>query len=123
ALVLERIVWTSEPPPLSIWNSIVTQALLALAVAAVAYAIGARRAVSQSLHERLEATEREQAARVAQAKAAERTRIAREMHDVLAHRISLVAMHASALNYREDLTEGERRTAAATIERNARAAL
>src|SRR5690606_11946599 len=43
--------------------------------------------------------------------------------DVLAHRISLVAMHASALNYREDLTEVERRTAAATIERNAREAL
>ena len=36
-------------------------------------------------------------ARVAQARAHERTRIAREMHDVLAHRISLVAMHAGAL--------------------------
>ncbi len=123
ALVTERIVWASEPPPFSIWNSILSQTLLALAIAAVAYAIGARRAVRESAIQRAEATEREQAARIAQARAAERTRIAREMHDVLAHRISLVAMHASALNYRSDLSDEERRTAAATIERNAREAL
>ena len=34
---------------------------------------------------------------------AERTRIAREMHDVLGHRISLLALHAGALEVRPDL--------------------
>lgn len=123
SLIAEHLVWTSELSTVSVWGSLVTTSLTALAVAAIAYAVGARRAVRQSQIERAEAAEREQAARAAQAQAAERARIAREMHDVLAHRISLVAMHASALNYRQDLSDEERRTATATIERNAREAL
>jgi signal transduction histidine kinase len=39
---------------------------------------------------------------VAEARAAERARIAREMHDVLAHRLSLLATYAGALAYRPD---------------------
>jgi signal transduction histidine kinase len=44
----------------------------------------------------------EQASRVAEARAAERASIAREMHDVLAHRLSLLATYAGALEYRPD---------------------
>jgi signal transduction histidine kinase len=40
------------------------------------------------------------------ARRSERERIAREMHDVLAHRISLVSVHAGALEYRTSL-DGE----------------
>ena len=54
------------------------------------------------LRERVATAEREQAGRVAQARATERARIAREMHDVLAHRLSLVAMQSGALAYRSD---------------------
>lgn len=122
ATMFTDLVWPSGTPvhPLA---SFITATLSTVAVGAVFYAIGSRRAVKQAAAERLAAAEREQTARVAQAQAAERTRIAREMHDVLAHRISLVAMHASALNYRQDLGEEERATALQTIESNAREAL
>ncbi|TVZ00934.1 sensor histidine kinase [Trebonia kvetii] len=55
-----------------------------------------------SLRERAEHAEAEQARRVAEARAGERARIAREMHDVLAHRLSLLATYAGALSYRPD---------------------
>jgi signal transduction histidine kinase len=42
---------------------------------------------------------------------AERTRIAREMHDVLGHRISLLALHAGALAFQPDLPPDVRETA------------
>ena len=45
------------------------------------------------------------------------------MHDVLAHRMSLVAMHAGALAYRDDLTPEETRDAAEVIQANSHRAL
>ncbi|HEX5899998.1 MAG TPA: histidine kinase [Solirubrobacteraceae bacterium] len=48
-----------------------------------------------SLRERAEGVEAEQRQRVEQAREAERLRIAREMHDVLAHRVSLLSLHAT----------------------------
>jgi signal transduction histidine kinase len=62
----------------------------------------ARRALLESLRERARRAEAEQARHVAEARAAERARMAREMHDVLAHRLSLLATYAGALEYRPD---------------------
>jgi signal transduction histidine kinase len=62
----------------------------------------ARQALLASLRERARRAEAEQAGRVAEARVAERARIAREMHDVLAHRLSLLATYAGALEYRPD---------------------
>jgi signal transduction histidine kinase len=45
------------------------------------------------------------------------------MHDVLAHRISQVSMHAGALAFREDLTPDEVRSSAAVIREKAHEAL
>lgn len=62
----------------------------------------ARRRLLISLHERAERAEAEQGRRVAEARAAERRALARDMHDVLANRLSLVATHAGALEFRPD---------------------
>jgi signal transduction histidine kinase len=54
---------------------------------------------------------------------AERTRIAREMHDVLAHRISLLALHAGGLEVRPDLPPAEVQATASLMRSTARQAL
>src|SRR3954447_22992002 len=58
-----------------------------------------------------------------EARAAERRRIAREMHDVLAHRLSLLSVHAGALEFRPDAPAEEVAAAAGVIRESARAAL
>ena len=58
-----------------------------------------------------------------EARAAERQRIAREMHDVLAHRLSLLSVHAGALEFRPDAPAEEVAEAAGVIRESARAAL
>lgn len=85
--------------------------------------LGSRRELLATLRERARRAEEEQALRVEQARTGERTRIAREMHDVLAHHISLVAMHSSALTYRTDLGVEEMRTTAGIIHAGATQAL
>ena len=120
-IVQERVGVTEDTLPL--WVSTAFGCLVVGILTATGYAMGAQRQLVDSYRERALTAEREQQARVAQARAAERTRIAREMHDVLAHRISLVAMHAGALGYRSDLSEEERGSAAKSIEDNAHRAL
>jgi signal transduction histidine kinase len=85
--------------------------------------LGSRRELLWTLKNRAERAESEQELRVAQARANERARIAREMHDVLAHRISQVSMHAGALAFREDLTPEQVRASATVIREKAHEAL
>jgi signal transduction histidine kinase len=112
---------TSEDDPLFLTTSLVV-ALIAITIGWGMY-IGSRRELLAGLRERAETAESEQAARLAQARSAERTRIAREMHDVLAHRISMVTMHAGALSYRNDLTPEQVRETAGIIQENSHQAL
>ncbi|WP_411121083.1 sensor histidine kinase [Streptomyces sp. x-19] len=58
---------------------------------------GARRMVVDGLREKAERLEREQSLLARQTRMAERTRIAREMHDVVAHRVSLMVIHSGTL--------------------------
>jgi signal transduction histidine kinase len=93
------------------------------AAVSTGYYLGARQELVASLHVRVLTAERQQAATATAARLAERTMIAREMHDVLAHRISLVALHAGALAYRGDLSRTETAATAQTIRDNAHLAL
>ncbi|WP_327581832.1 histidine kinase [Nonomuraea sp. NBC_00507] len=59
--------------------------------------VRARRQVIDAMHRQSEQLLREQVLRADQARDQERARIAREMHDVVAHRVSLMVLHAGAL--------------------------
>jgi signal transduction histidine kinase len=72
---------------------------------------------------RTEQLERDQLLRVRQARETERHRIAREMHDVLGHRISLVSVYAGALEYRAATLGPEVASSAAIIRESAHQAL
>ncbi len=70
---------------------------LAMAVAWVSgYAVRTRRAYIGELKERAARLEREEGERAARAVAEERLRIARELHDVIGHSISLITIQAEA---------------------------
>jgi signal transduction histidine kinase len=85
--------------------------------------VRAQRDLVRSLRERAERLQAEQQLKLDQAREAERLRIAREMHDVLAHRISLLSLHAGALEFRPDAPADEVAEAAAVIRASASAAL
>ena len=76
--------------------------------------VGARRAYDAEVRERLKLieTERDQQARIAVA--TERTRIARELHDVVAHAVSVIVVQADGAHYairgNPDLAESAVRT-------------
>jgi signal transduction histidine kinase len=83
----------------------------------------ARHALIASLEERARRAEADQEHRSAEARAAERTRLAREMHDVLAHRLSLLATYAGALEYRPDMAPQRLSEAAGVVRASAHQAL
>ncbi|GAA1389565.1 sensor histidine kinase [Luteococcus peritonei] len=85
--------------------------------------IGAQRALVRSLREQNQALVRERHSAVTAAQVQERLAIAREMHDVLAHRLSLISMHSAALEHRTTMDDEERIQAGALIRANARASL
>jgi signal transduction histidine kinase len=82
-----------------------------------------RRSRRQAQRERARRAEAEEQLRIEQIRYAERTRIAREMHDVLAHRISLLSLHAGVLEFRPDAPPEEVARAAAVIRSSAHQAL
>ncbi|MFE9453374.1 sensor histidine kinase [Streptomyces sp. NPDC006739] len=95
-------------PPTRLWHhqDYVTALFLWAFAYVVGMWIGSRRRLVRALaadveHLRVEAQLREEAARIA-----ERSRIAAEMHDVLAHRLSLIALHTGVLATRGDTLPG-----------------
>ncbi|WP_329005245.1 histidine kinase [Kribbella sp. NBC_00709] len=81
----------------SIWVPIFTGPFLVGTWVAIGAYVGARRDLMASLRDRAERAEAERELRSEQARLGERARIAQEMHDVLAHKVSLIALHAGGL--------------------------
>jgi signal transduction histidine kinase len=105
------------------WVSVAFIVIITAGTIAWGMYVRARRQLVLSLRDRAERAEAEQQMRVEQAQAHERARIAREMHDVLAHRISLLSMHAGALEFRPDAPPEEIARAAGVVRASAHQAL
>ncbi|AWS44206.1 sensor histidine kinase [Streptosporangium sp. 'caverna'] len=82
-----------------------------------------RRRLVLSLLDRAARAETETRLRVEQAQHRAREEIAREMHDVLGHRLSLLSVHAGALEYNPDAPSGDIARAAKVIRESAHQAL
>ncbi len=107
------------PVTIGFWLS---SSMYGFAVAGGAY-VGSRRALLVNLRERAERAEAEQLLRSHQARLAERSRIAQEMHDVLAHKISLVTLQAGGLEVNPAAGPEEVERVAGLIRTTARQAL
>jgi signal transduction histidine kinase len=104
----------------AIWATL-SAALVVGLPTAVGLWVRERRRVFAGLVERAAQAEREQQARGEQARAQERARIAREMHDVVAHRVSLMVLYAGAIEV--NAPDQETATAATLIRTTGRDAL
>ncbi len=124
-LAVSYALQAGERPELqtSLWLSLLSLILLHVAVAASGMYIRARRQLLASLRERAERAEAAQHEHAEHVRANERARIAREMHDVLAHRISLLSMHAGSLEFSPGASHAEVARAAGVIRTSAHQAL
>ncbi|GAA0976268.1 Oxygen sensor histidine kinase NreB [Nocardioides aquaticus] len=105
------------------WLDATVTVIALVATVVLGLYLGARRELLWTLRQRAERAEAEQELRATRARENERARIAREMHDVLAHRISQISMHAGALAYRSDLGPDQLRGQAEVIQSAANEAL
>jgi signal transduction histidine kinase len=105
------IYWIALGATRTYVEAVVFLVLLHVSLVAVAMLVRSQRMLVRSWAERARQAEEGQRMRIDQARLAERERIAREMHDVLAHRISLLAVHAGALEVRREASGPEKQAA------------
>ncbi|GAB7044364.1 MULTISPECIES: sensor histidine kinase [Catenuloplanes] len=98
-------------PTREYWETAAVLLMADLVLISAGLLLRSHRALVRSLEERARQAEEGQRLRVEEARHLERERLAREMHDVLAHRISLLAVHAGALEVRRGASEEETRAA------------
>jgi len=110
-------------PELSFAFVVVFGAVVTLAVLGWGLFARHRRQLVLSLRERAARAEAEGRLRAEHAQAQAREQIAREMHDVLGHRLSLLSVQAGALEYRRDASPAEVAGAASVIRASAHQAL
>ena len=86
-------------------------------------ALGSRTAETRELTERVEAAERERATAAERATAEERARIARELHDVVAHSVSVMVVQTSGVRRLLKEEQHRERDALLSVEQIGRQAL
>ncbi|BCY07858.1 sensor histidine kinase [Actinoplanes sp. L3-i22] len=123
--VLTNLIFATARPEnnANFWSTFLWGVVIVVIIGLWGMVIRARRELVVSWKDRAARAESEQQLRVDQARVLERTRIAREMHDVLAHRISLLSLHAGALEFRPDAPPAEIAGAASVVRSTAHQAL
>ncbi|MGA5067744.1 sensor histidine kinase [Streptomyces exfoliatus] len=116
-------VFVRPDPTLNAGVSAVLGFVLILLVTAWGMLVRSRRQLVEALRERARRAEAEAELRAAQAQRLARESIAREMHDVLAHRLTLLSVHAGALEFRPDAPPEQIARAAGVIRDSAHEAL
>ncbi|MER6099710.1 histidine kinase [Streptomyces sp. NPDC001728] len=110
-------------PTINVGLAIAIGFVFILLVTAWGMLVRSRRQLVEALRERARRAEAEAELRAAQAQRLAREAIAREMHDVLAHRLTLLSVHAGALEFRPDAPPEQVARAAGVIRDSAHEAL
>jgi signal transduction histidine kinase len=121
ALTVYQLQWPElTAPPVTMFAIIV---LGHIATVAWGLSVRHRRALIDSLRERAVAAEVEARLRSERSEHEAREALAREMHDVLGHRLSLLSVHAGALAYSRDAPADDVARAAEVVRESAHRAL
>ncbi|MER6673393.1 sensor histidine kinase [Streptomyces sp. NPDC000983] len=115
--------WLRPDPDIPYGWSIFLSVVLTGAVVGWGMFVRSKRHLMLSLRDRARRAETEARLRADQAQRLAREAIAREMHDVLAHRLTLLSVHAGALEFRPDAPREEIVRAAGVIRESAHEAL
>ncbi|MEV5546415.1 histidine kinase [Streptomyces sp. NPDC052309] len=115
--------WLRPEPGVPYLGAALFGVLLTATVAGWGMLVRAKRQLLLSLRDRARHAEAEARLRAEQAQRLAREAIAREMHDVLAHRLTLLSVHAGALEFRPDASREEVARAAGVIRESAHEAL
>ncbi|MET8770337.1 histidine kinase [Streptomyces sp. NPDC004658] len=115
--------WVRPDPQLPYAGVVAFTALLTVSIIGWGMFVRSKRMLMLSLRDRAHRAETEARLRAEQAQRLAREAIAREMHDVLAHRLTLLSVHAGALEFRPDAPREETARAAGVIRESAHEAL
>lgn len=121
--LLPLYYWLRPEPDLPYLGAVVFSLLLTVSVVGWGMFVRSKRQLMLSLRDRARHAEGEARLRAEQAQRLAREAIAREMHDVLAHRLTLLSVHAGALEFRPDAPREEVARAAGVIRESAHEAL
>ncbi|WP_327318740.1 histidine kinase [Streptomyces sp. NBC_01235] len=121
--LIPLLAWARPDPTLAYGPAVVWSVLITVTAVGWGMFVRSKRQLMLSLRERARRAETEARLRGEQAQRLAREAIAREMHDVLAHRLTLLSVHAGALEFRPDAPREEIARAAGVIRESAHEAL